>query len=1364
VVCRPNTALANTQCGSYRQQQSAVVEAPADQRVISSSASATLLTESNAQQHTFRCVATIVFDRLITGPNQACGCAITRYRSCDHATASQQRVVTAPSLTMSEVRAAHDPTPIGQLSRAQINPVCSTAENVVAPEPKLTRLLASLADPAIAPAGGDLFADIVRRLKISYELLGHELPADSALHGQLLQVYRQHPAITPSCGRDVEDDYAACDAETDWRLRFCTRLTGGHVDADLVAGRFDDCIEELNALGAAVESGACTEASPALAQSVTTHRRLMDRVLVRFALALAASPPGTGERPIPLYDEAAIVDALRRIETWFPAARLGLGDRVAHRELELAANKFWQAAHGYAPGATTTTWLDDSMYAELQAELDAAAEEDDEDVARQAVEDAMELTQLRGLALDRAVLMAAYRDIGPAPVLTGAPLLRITSDALAPLQERLDALVQFHDVGCAVANCATMSTPTTLSQFWNILSQLTSPSLADAMADPRVGELNGWRPVFARIAAHQTRLEEAVEEAHLEDARREQDFIELVTAAQSRTATYDATGLFLPPTGDRLLTGVHVNQRDRVKEHVLSLKRDIEDGRNELEGGLTSLVNNLTRVNDAESAQAQLVAAKERVASEIADLTKREGSFRTLIRSGSPAGNDEFETLMADWAKVSGSIDEAAYLRVASTREFRLAGDDANFVDWDTQGILDVAAKDTAGVDKIALQAGQVLSLATNGAWSPTCAVRSVHMIDPDHAIEAVDDPGVAGVRIQAASAPIGPEGYTIQWTGSGYSAASTHAGLEGRLTVGVKAEACGGIKIGGTGGNSCGYVDASITASVGKNWQGGREGRTSATFSSGLFLPQTPFEAPAGALVVVEMPEGETDPALIRDVHLVRAPHTSIVVNEAADLYLVPNDTSCRDEDSTNEMVVTVGQYTTVGAAADALVARMAHTMSVMRSGRQGFVDRGEMLPSEVSALELEAKGAQIGEPGSLQIPVDEYPPAMRDLFYKYVAREITSLTASVRLAAIERELAVKVSEYRAILLALHNSKKTGYLVSLLPKWTVRGMKLKELREVSTAYASSVRYALKPILEVWYPGVLAELSNTDDVMRLTSVDADTPIKDMTDLLLDFADELDRQMTDADYLYPAPEDTAPVFVTLRFPKPSELHASCADAPSARCRRSTDISTYRWATVSQTRALWQSLGQPTDGGATRRLVFTVGPEDLYEAMAGSEYLPCTKALPVVRKLGIALTGYASNGVPAEHRGVEGWIGEHTAMSFAGADGVHDLYMDNGTWRQLSDVPLVYGSNDYTAIKARFDAIPQDVRGVSPFTTFEFEIPESTVAEWRLRDAKTIDLVMQVEAVRAPAAVAVPICERLTQSSLALDDVEAASELQ
>jgi hypothetical protein len=47
-------------------------------------------------------------------------------------------------------------------------------------------------------------------------------------------------------------------------------------------------------------------------------------------------------------------------------------------------------------------------------------------------------------------------------------------------------------------------------------------------------------------------------------------------------------------------------------------------------------------------------------------------------------------------------------------------------------------------------------------------------------------------------------------------------------------------------------------------------------------------------------------------------------------------------------------------------------------------------------------------------------------------------------------------------------------------------------------------------------------------------------------------------------------------------------------------------------------------------------------------------------------------------------------------------------------------------------------------VSPFTTFVFDIPESTVVAWNLRGAKTIDLILELEAIRANDLVAVPIC--------------------
>jgi hypothetical protein len=73
-----------------------------------------------------------------------------------------------------------------------------------------------------------------------------------------------------------------------------------------------------------------------------------------------------------------------------------------------------------------------------------------------------------------------------------------------------------------------------------------------------------------------------------------------------------------------------------------------------------------------------------------------------------------------------------------------------------------------------------------------------------------------------------------------------------------------------------------------------------------------------------------------------------------------------------------------------------------------------------------------------------------------------------------------------------------------------------------------------------------------------------------------------------------------------------------------------------------------------------------------------------------------------------------------------------------------VPLVYGTNDYNKVRTDFGALAQDVRGVSPFTTFVFDIPESIVASWNLRGAKTIDLLLELEGIRSNDAVAVPVC--------------------
>jgi len=609
-------------------------------------------------------------------------------------------------------------------------------------------------------------------------------------------------------------------------------------------------------------------------------------------------------------------------------------------------------------------------------------------------------------------------------------------------------------------------------------------------------------------------------------------------------------------------------------------------------------------------------------------------------------------------------------------------------------------------------------------------------MIDPE-------DEGAEGQHIDPTGVLTGPEGYAINWTGSSYEASADHTSMVGRLTVGFKSENCGGAMLFGSGTTNCAYLDASLTGETGTNWEHGSQGSTSAQFTSGVFLENTPFEAPAGALVVVEMPPGDTDPHHIREVHLVHEPHTTIVVDGPADLWLAANDIKCAQQNDQQQLHVVVTRYQTVGDAAGALVGRMAHTISLIRGRKADLVARGELLTSERTEIELQAKLDQIGGPGEPQIAVDDYPEPMKDLFYKFLAHEMTRLEAQVRLASIVRELALKKQEHQAAELAVKNSQMSGFLLSLVPSWTARGLHFKELRDISSMYASTIRYYMAPLLKVWYPDVRTAMAALAPVQSLSNVDLDTPALTVAGWLTEIGTQLGTRIQNAQLPYPSPQDTAPAFVALRFPNPTVLDPACADSPSARCRRAGQGATFRWATVAQTRALWGTLGQPGDGQTMRRLVFQPSPDDLYQ-LVGTHYLSCTKSLPVVRKVGLALTGYAASQLPPEQRDMQGTIPAAAPMGFPDASGVREFQLENPSWHNLANVPLIYAQNDYNEVKADFTALAQDVRGVSPFTTFVFNIPESVVVEWNLRGARTIDLILELEAVRANEFVAVPVC--------------------
>jgi hypothetical protein len=1353
--CEPDNERAEDECGDYLEEREDAIEAQG--RVTGSSVTTVRTSPFFGLSHTFRCTATVEWDKWIEGRHSSCDCEQWQYKQCTHAVRSGAagdppvpseltvRVVSPVQRTKSQVRNSHvgHPTHAGQLTSAQIVPQCSTGQDVAALLPKLQRILTNVADPAIVPSSNMALRDeFVRRAKITYEMLNNtDVAALSSLHHDTMTLYYGFlPDVEPTCGRNKPPTTETCAAN--WALRLCTRLTSAHVkvqsvadnpptgSGDLIDRLYGQCLNHLDALADGIEAGTCSAEGDLIDVTIDTHRRLHEKLLLRFGLAFNPKAPSV----------AALVNPLNLIDRWYaPASRVLTGAEARRAELALFVNKFWQAAHGFKPGSGTEDWIPGNLYAEILQELGDASP----DLAT-----LFQTAETNAFALDRAVLTAAYGMAGTQPVLQGAPLIHVTAAALAPLVERLEGLVQFHDVGCSLVDCAAFATPTKLSRFWKVLAHLTAgpgsnPDLGQIL-DATSGDLLGWKPAFAALEAAQQRLiDAAASEAGSPEGLQ---ILSMIEQARGRTASYESTGVFLPAVGNRLYTGVHVDQRTRVTEHLTNLRNGIAGRMSDVENRFVSLVNGLVRVQDGATAVAQLEATEQSLLSELDDLSTRAAAFRAILW---PRGEDTeetaesvFERLMAAWAELEGPIDEEAYLSVGNTTTFGLSGMNANFDTWDNTSVADISAQ------MVRVDAKRTVSIATDQRWAPSCALRDARLIDPSDLLPG--DPGVEGVRIDPVSVPTGPEGYSIVWTGSGFAATSAHAGIDHRTTVGVRIEACAsspGTAQTGTGVRVCGYLDDSVTVEEGVNWQAGSDDRTSVQFASGIFVPTTPFEAPAGSLVVVEMPQNATDREQIRRIHLVQAPHTSIVVDQAADLYFVVNDKFCNERDD-RPLEVTVRQFVGVGDAAEALLNRMAYAISLIDDQVPELMARGEMLPSEATDIELQAKFDAVGGPGDPQVPVDQYPQPLKDLFHKFLAREMTRLEAAIRLVNIERETLVKQAEYSAAQIAVRNATMSGYLLALLPSWSIRGMRLKELRDESSIFARDVRYYLGPMFRVWHPEVLADIASNPgslaEVQLLTNVDVDTSAIQMAGWLVELGTKLANKIENAQFPYPSPDDTAPSFVSLRFPNPTLLDPACADSPSARCRRAGLASTFRWATVAQTHALWSALGQPGDGGTTRRLVFQPSPDDLYQLTAGTHYLSCTKSLPVVRKIGIALTGYTAAQLPGEPRDVPGIVPETAPMAFPDVSGVREFQLENPTWHHFSNVPLVYALNDYNDVETDFASIEQDVRGVSPFTTFVFEFSEEVVAEWNIRGAKTIDLILELEAIRASDIVAVPAC--------------------
>jgi hypothetical protein len=1166
--------------------------------------------------------------------------------------------------------------------------ICVTGDGLASPQARIQRILST---NAIAPAWVQMYTAPHLRLLLELhgdsftpeqrQLARERFAASDRAYGIACEQAVLPAAIDSACPpasvREIDRDLAYCErisyaSETDY-----VRPSIPWVDASV-------CVDLLDRLERARPT---THPEHACSSSElrTRARELVHRI-VRAAMPALVRRSSLGvpdETPRSQYPE--LDRTLLLVDRWYAVHRASLvadgGDTVeddASRALDDVLAAFWKSA-----GLTRRTTAD------LEEALASNDELPDDELVS-----ALARTTTRADQLDRDVLRSAYRGspstIGavrsgavevlpaatvPRSVASGDVLLSLTAQAIDGVTNGLRRIEPYHDLGCRLVGCGAGGTsPTTrASSLWRAVAVLdrTEPETLRTALD-RLAPADAWRVALSHIDANRAPLVDAIDAATGETDRVPLDSADprtlrpsavalaaIVRAARERAVAFEGSGSLGLPEHRRIRANVSDAGRGAAvagltKAHdafAASLAR-FEDDRREA-------------VSDALNEQNALRAvslARQRLREIDHDLGVLESDQAGL--SASLARSDlALARTVEQIAETEGALDSGAYFTVGNTRRFEIRGHDASrFMDADrAPDISWVAATDIesggSGIPSIPVDAGRLVVLETSGEYSPLCAfTRAGTFTDRLPELADPESPGL--LAEPAPGTTIGPEGFDLVREGSHASVAARDEDtldspwVQGPISL-LGAIPYVGAALAGVGSlvtQAIDPVEDSTQSSI----------ADSVRFQGGLRLRNTPFPTlPAGALLAVELPRGVTNPAQIRAIHLVSRPSSTFLVDSDVDLYFVvndhwvPTDSGCRalsPPGDIHAVNVSLRVATPAGVVAATTVAALATSIAEMRAARDGYLDQGRVLSSQLrEAQEQAIVRFQTESSYSLR---DNFPPVLADLVSAHISREVASIEIAVERQALERrgmELMLEGDEIHRDLVGLRRGANAA---SLLPIWRLRSFD--ELRDGSDERAlvqsaerlgAEIQDGILPILELWRPDALEEVRTSDDFIpaaqRLTSAGPHTDPLSLTDdigLIVEqlitaysrgayanYGESPERLTLAVSFPRPAawipnpPPDTVPVRGGFMEVSPARAFAvwnaieaaiRTAPIPLAECASDSDCMDLPGTRCDLTREPSVCVAAPT------RIDFGIEAADVYRRSGGTLPLSCHLAVPVI----------------------------------------------------------------------------------------------------------------------------------------------------
>lgn len=994
----------------------------------------------------------------------------------------------------------------------------------------------------------------------------------------------------------------------------------------------------------------------------------------------------------------------------------------------------------------------------------------------------------RALDADRVVLEAALTKDSSGYPIRGAALAEVMGDALNGMSSRLALVGTYHDLACRFRarkmSCATDGKRTQISELVRLLAAAADPSaLSDTLGRSTTASFGGvwgdWERVFTGLA--RTYVDGVFQEAVLDAlpgvSAYSPDLLapppptpgataplhsvaspplmgleRIVQRARMMANGYQQTGLFDPRYHGVLQAGIGEAHAKDVVATVQSW---------------TAALDNMVKDYQAKrvqyaSADVQALAnkgAQQKVLDQELEIAKRDQQLRADLaglRNSIEVEQARFGDFMQAYSRLTrivGSYPGTGIRHMSATT--KVSGLDTT---WNaaaappgTAAPLSAIVAQPRGTTSsgaalawpILASAGDILTVNTSGAWSPSCALRTQSFVNP-----------ITG-RAERYSVPnpalTGPEGYLLSLDGSTFVAqtnSSVHS-VDSYVNSSRSEKWCAGAHvtpsffgIGGGGSTEfCTVRDSGTRRSdvTSSEARSGRQDQMSAAFASGLRVPTTPFPRfPAGALLAIQVARGGRTVGEVVDVQVLQRPSTTVIPNQDVDVYLVVNDArdgACGALDST-PLDVSLDMLVPFEAISQALRKAMGDSIAALTAQQQVLLEQGSVGPQQLAAVRDEAYVNLALACDAQCATLGGFPAEILKYFDTWIAKELSILERKVGARTIERELELLALQRAALVHDYTNLGEQARLLQLIPALVLRDHGMRWVETKARSLVDLIGAQLYPVVDLTRPATL-DLIDPAILEALLSLDWTGDLVGWSDAARVASTEITDKVAAA-VLKPPPMNHR--YVLLGVP-----------VPGAAAIRS-------WPRVSdeQAQAIWDAIYAASATPPTAPSPFasiSISPADLYKPYNWSTYaLECQDAAPVVTAMALyVVRPFASGASDLEFPGLDATVSVDQNLLFPSVGELKSYRLEDFDWR---NVPVRIAAGEAWEVEKTLDTLMASGsylagNGLSPFSRFDISLAQLATAppgvESPMDYAEELILAFKVEARQVASVGLAPRCK-------------------